>query len=152
MLRGERRGREFDLAGPLLCLTYGAHLRNGSGCCKQASMRCTRCLHVFEFLHGDSQLRPQFLHASYAQSAQMVLGYSMMRTWLPRVEGGRLLRNLARTTPEVPCVRVMRPQMTRRLVCSPVRGLRLEFLAWTGGQRELPGAGTADWRTAQALQ
>lgn len=42
-------------------------------------------------------------------------GYSMTRTEAPKDLGGRLLRNLARTTPLLPCGLVTLPQMTRIL-------------------------------------
>ena len=37
----------------------------------------------------------------------------MQRTRAPSAEGGRFLRNLARTTPLFPCARVTLPQIVR---------------------------------------
>ena len=43
-------------------------------------------------------------------------GYSMMRHGPEMEQGGRFLRNLARTTPLFPCARQTLPQMTRNLL------------------------------------
>lgn len=46
----------------------------------------------------------------------MLLGYNMILTLAPNDRGGRFVRNWLRTTPELPCVRVTLPQMTRILL------------------------------------
>ena len=52
------------------------------------------------------------------QTAHIELGYSMMRTIAPKLFGGRLCRNCARTMPELPVVPPISTSIHQSITCS----------------------------------
>lgn len=61
------------------------------------------------------------VHSPRPHDPQIELGYSITLTLAPKLLGGRLCLNFARTTPEFPCDLVILPHMT--LILVPRRSL-----------------------------
>ena len=83
-------------------------------------------LHISAPLSPDDSLlkvlrnaRSVLLSVAQPQTSQIELGYSITLTLAPKVFGGRLCLNFARTTPEFPCGLVTFPHIT--LIFDPCR-------------------------------